>query len=144
MFTPWENLLRFNLPAMPEVGTVMGFSWLPPDPNGDAGSGGQLQCWGWADGPSNYSTWVFSDMPAGPAGGATAVESDSWGRIKTTFPQTVSAENRKNNSKGHSKDSSLAMTFTRIPAYSTSNIAQLFFSLTSDRRTAGADIRYLL
>jgi hypothetical protein len=85
MFSPWENLMRFNLPATPTVGTEMGFSWLPPDPDGDDGYGGQLQCWGWADDPSNFSTWVFSDTPAGPAGGSTAVEEDSWGRIKSTF-----------------------------------------------------------
>jgi len=81
---PYENLLRFNLPAIPTVGTEMGFSWLPPDPDGDDGYGGQLQCWGWADDPSNYSTWVFSDTPIA-GGGGTAVESNSWGRIKATF-----------------------------------------------------------
>ena len=85
MFIPWENLLRFNLPAVPVVGSEMGFSWLPPDPDGDDSYGGQLQCWGWADDPSNFSTWVMSATPAGPAGGGTAVEADSWGRIKTTF-----------------------------------------------------------
>lgn len=85
MFSPWENLMRFNLPAMPTVGSEMGFSWLPPDPDGDDGYGGQLQCWGWADDPSNFSTWVFTDTPAGPSGGSTAVEDDSWGRIKSTF-----------------------------------------------------------
>jgi hypothetical protein len=85
MFIPWENLLRFNLPAVPVVGSEMGFSWLPPDPDGDDSYGGQLQCWGWADDPSNFSTWVMSGTPAGPAGGGTAVEADSWGRIKTTF-----------------------------------------------------------
>jgi len=81
---PFENLLRFNLPAIPTVGSEMGFSWLPPDPDGDDGYGGQLQCWGWADDPSNYSTWVFSDASV-PGGGGTAVESNSWGRVKATF-----------------------------------------------------------
>jgi len=82
---PWTTLMRFNLPGAPTVGSEMGACWIGLDPDNDGGYGGQLQCWGWADDPSNYATWIFSDTPAGPAGGGTAVEADSWGRIKTTF-----------------------------------------------------------
>lgn len=80
---PWSTLLKYNLPAVPGVGSEMGFVWLAPDPDGNEGFGGQIQCWGWADNPADYSTWVFSAEPAGPGG--TAVESDSWGDIKATF-----------------------------------------------------------
>ena len=54
------------------------------DPDGNDGFGGQIQCWGWADNPFDYSTYLFVDTPAGPGVGS-AVESDSWGRIKSTF-----------------------------------------------------------
>ena len=61
----------------------MGFSWIPLDPDNDESYGGQLQCEGWIPELATYSTWIFSDTPAGPSG--TAVEVDSWARIKTTF-----------------------------------------------------------
>lgn len=80
----WDALRRFDLPAKPEAGTEIGFQLLLPDPDNDDAFGGQLVCWGWANDQSNWSTWVFSDTPAGPAAG-TAVEEDSWGRIKATF-----------------------------------------------------------
>lgn len=80
---PWEVLMRFNLPAAPTAGSSFGFSWILLDPDGNDGYGGQIQCWGWADNPFDYSTYLFVDTPAGPSG--TAVESDSWGRIKSTF-----------------------------------------------------------
>lgn len=57
---PWEVLMKFNLPAVPTVGTPMGFSWLLADPDGEPGYGGQLFCGGWPDDPSTYSTWVFT------------------------------------------------------------------------------------
>ena len=81
---PWEVLQRFNLPSAPQVGTQFGFSWILLDPDSNDGFGGQIQCWGWADNPADYTTMLFVDTPAGPAEG-TAVEEDSWGRIKDTF-----------------------------------------------------------
>ena len=81
---PWEVLQRFNLPGQPTVGTQFGFSWILLDPDGNDGYGGQIQCWGWADNPNDYSTMLFVETPAGPAAG-TAVGDDSWGRIKSTF-----------------------------------------------------------
>jgi len=80
---PWQTLIKYNLPAVPTAGSEMGFVWLAPDPDGDDAYGGQIQCWGWGDNPADYTTWVFSDNPAGPGG--TAVQSDSWGGIKATF-----------------------------------------------------------
>jgi hypothetical protein len=80
---PWETLLKYNLPEIPTVGSEMGFVWLAPDPDNNEAFGGQIQCYGWADNPADYSTWIFTDTPAG--GGATAVENDSWGNIKSTF-----------------------------------------------------------
>jgi len=80
---PWQTLMKYNLPAIPGAGSEMGFIWLAPDPDNNDAYGGQIQCWGWGDNPADYSTWVFSDTPAGPGG--TAVESDSWGAIKATF-----------------------------------------------------------
>lgn len=80
----WHTLTRFNLPATPTVGTQMGFSWILLDPDGEEAFGGQLLCWGQAYDPSTYSLWIFSDKPAGPGAG-TAIEDNSWGRIKTTF-----------------------------------------------------------
>jgi hypothetical protein len=53
------------------------------DPDGNDAFGGQLQCWGWGGEVANYTTFIYTDNPAGPSG--TAVESDSWGRIKSTF-----------------------------------------------------------
>ena len=82
---PWETMIRGgNLPAVPPLGAEMGYSWIILDPDGDDAFGGQLLCAGWASEAANYSTWIFSDIPAGPAEG-TAVEEDSWGRIKATF-----------------------------------------------------------
>ncbi|MBT4498945.1 MAG: hypothetical protein HOC74_14545 [Gemmatimonadetes bacterium] len=85
---PWETLMRFNLSARPEVGTEMGFSYILVDPDGFTregdGWGGQLQCWGHASSAAHYSTWIFSDTPAGPPSD-TAIAEDSWARIKTTF-----------------------------------------------------------
>jgi|GEM_PF-723934 hypothetical protein len=82
---PWETLMRFQLPTRPGVGTEMGFSWILVDPDGgQTGFEGQLQCWGLAENPAGYSTWIFSDKPAGPPGD-TAVSEDAWGRIKLTF-----------------------------------------------------------
>ena len=57
------------------------------DPDGESGYGGQIQCVAWAGGnQSEFANWVFVDTPAGPTD-ATAVEEDSWARIKTTFVQ---------------------------------------------------------
>jgi cellulose/xylan binding protein with CBM9 domain len=81
---PWYALARYNLPEIPTVGSEMGFVWLACDPDNDEAYGGQIQCSGWADKPVDYSTWIFSDTPAGVADG-TAVETDSWGAIKATF-----------------------------------------------------------
>lgn len=83
---PWETFMLYNLPAKPEPGTVMGWSWLYVDPDGDPGYGGQLQCWGHADNPITFADFVFTDTPAGPGTG-TAVEEDSWGMVKATFNQ---------------------------------------------------------
>ena len=84
---PWDTFIRNgNLYEVPTVGSEMGFTWLPPDPDGEDGFGGQLQCVAWAGGnQSEFANWTFVDAPAGPSG--TAVEEDSWGRIKDTFVQ---------------------------------------------------------
>jgi hypothetical protein len=82
---PWETLLKYNLPAVPSVGSEMGFVWLAADPDNSEAYGGQIQCYGWADNPVDYSTWIFTDTPAGREGDGTAVETDSWGNIKATF-----------------------------------------------------------
>jgi hypothetical protein len=79
---PWATLLKYNLPEVPTVGSEMGFVWLAPDPDNSEAFGGQIQCYGWGDNPADYSTWIFTDTPAGSA---TAVENDSWGNIKSTF-----------------------------------------------------------
>jgi len=82
----WETLMRFDLPAIPEVGSEMGLHWLILDPDNDDGYGGQLVCYGAPGGDQSfYTTIVFSDTPAGGAG--TAVAKDSWGRIKESFSQ---------------------------------------------------------
>lgn len=82
---PWDVFLQFNLPEAPTVGSVMGITWVLPDPDGAPGWNGQMVCWaGNADSPINYTDLIFSDIPAGP-GVETAVESNSWGRIKATF-----------------------------------------------------------
>lgn len=76
-----------NLYAAPTVGSEMGFTWLPVDPDGEDAYGGQLQCVAWAGGNmSEFANWVFVDTPAGPSPG-TAVEEDSWARIKMTIVQ---------------------------------------------------------
>jgi len=80
---PWETLLRYNLPAVPTVGSEMGVVWLAADPDDSEGYGGQIQCGGWADNPADYTSVIFTDTPAGPGG--TSVEADSWGAIKATF-----------------------------------------------------------
>jgi hypothetical protein len=81
----WDAFIRGgNLPAKPTVGTEIGFSWVLLDPDGDDAFGGQLLCMGWGSEAANYTTLVMSDIPAGPAEG-TAVEKDSWARIKATF-----------------------------------------------------------
>jgi hypothetical protein len=84
----WETFLRAgNLFAKPTVGSEMGFTWLPVDPDGEDAYGGQLQCVAWAGGNmSEFANWVFVDTPAGPSD-ATAVEQDSWAGIKKTFVQ---------------------------------------------------------
>jgi len=81
----WDTFKQFNLPDSPTVGTVMGMEWVMPDPDIAPGWNGQIQCQGLGDAPATYDDFVFSDTPAGPGGGATAVENDSWGRIKSTF-----------------------------------------------------------
>jgi hypothetical protein len=82
----FDTLIRGgNLFERPTVGSEMGFTWLGVDPDGEDAYGGQIQCVAWAGGnQSEFANWVFSDIPAGPGPG-TAVESDSWGRIKSTF-----------------------------------------------------------
>jgi hypothetical protein len=80
----WDTFMQFNLPDAPSVGTVMGMSWVLPDPDIAPGWNGQMVCWGQADSPATYDDFVFSDTPAGP-GAETAAERDSWGRIKATF-----------------------------------------------------------
>jgi hypothetical protein len=80
---PWDTLMRFNLADTPVAGTQMGIEWILLDPDGNDAFGGQLQCWGWGGEVANYTTFIYTDNPAGPSG--TAVESDSWGRIKSTF-----------------------------------------------------------
>ena len=61
---PWATLQKFNLPEAPALGTPMGFSWIVLDPDGEEEYGGQLQCWGHADYPFNYTTMVFSETAA--------------------------------------------------------------------------------
>ena len=82
----WDAYLRTgNLYEKPTVGSEMGFTWLGCDPDGEEAYGGQIQCVAWAGGNmSEFANWVFVDTPAGPAEG-TAVEEDSWARIKATF-----------------------------------------------------------
>lgn len=80
---PWQHFLKGGLPAIPSAGTEMGWVWLAPDPDASEGYGGQIQCYGWADLPVDYANLIFTDTPAGAGG--TAVESDSWGKIKATF-----------------------------------------------------------
>ena len=84
---PWDTFLRNgNLFEAPTTGSEMGFAWLPIDPDGEDAYGGQIQCVAWAGGNmSEFANWVFVDDPAGPTG--TAVEDDSWGRVKETFVQ---------------------------------------------------------
>ena len=85
---PWDTFLRNgNLLETPTVGFEMGFAWLPIDSDGEDGYGGQIQCVAWAGGNSSeFANYVFVDSPmAGPTG--TAVEEDSWGRVKETFVQ---------------------------------------------------------
>ncbi len=84
---PWETFLRNgNLFEAPTTGSEMGFAWLPIDPDGEDAYGGQIQCVAWAGGNmSEFANYVFVDTPAGPSG--TAVEEDSWGRVKETFVQ---------------------------------------------------------
>ena len=84
---PWDTFLRNgNLFEAPTTGSEMGFTWLPVDPDGEEAYGGQIQCVAWAGGnQSEFANYVFVDTPAGPTG--TAVEEDSWGRIKGTFVQ---------------------------------------------------------
>ena len=84
---PWDVFLRNgNLYEAPTTGSEMGFTWLPIDADGEEAYGGQLQCVAWAGGnQSEFANYVFVDTPAGPTG--TAVEDDSWGRIKGTFVQ---------------------------------------------------------
>lgn len=84
----WATFLRGgNLFSAPTVGSEMGFTWLLVDADTESGYGGQIQCVAWAGGNmSEFANWVFSDALAGPAEG-TAVESDSWARIKSTFAQ---------------------------------------------------------
>lgn len=79
----WETLLRYNLPAVPTVGSEMSLVWLHPDPDDSEGFGGQIQCYGYGDNPADFATIVFTDTPAGPSG--TSVEADSWGGVKATF-----------------------------------------------------------
>jgi hypothetical protein len=82
----WATFLRTgNLFEIPTAGSEMGFTWLPVDPDGEDAYGGQMLCVAWAGGnQSDFANWVFVDDPAGPAAG-TAVEADSWARVKSTF-----------------------------------------------------------
>lgn len=83
----WDAFMRVNLNARPTTGTLMGFTWLLLDPDGDDAYGGQIQCVAWAGGAqSEFADWLFSDTKAGPGAG-TPVEQDSWGRVKATFAQ---------------------------------------------------------
>ncbi|MBI2505488.1 MAG: T9SS type A sorting domain-containing protein [Candidatus Latescibacteria bacterium] len=59
---PWAALVREgNLLSAPGVGSEMGFSWLPIDPDGDDAYGGQLQCVSWATSAAEYADWRFAD-----------------------------------------------------------------------------------
>ena len=81
----WDTLVRAgNLPSGPGVGSEMGMCWIILDPDGDEAYGGQILCEGWASEAANYATFVFTDNRVGPAAG-TAVETDSWARIKASF-----------------------------------------------------------
>ena len=82
----WDAFLRTgNLFEAPTAGSEMGFTWLAVDPDGEDAYGGQIQCVAWAGGnQSEFANWVFVDDAAGPAPG-TAVEADSWARVKSTF-----------------------------------------------------------
>ena len=83
---PWDTFMQFNLPAAPTAGSVMGIEWVMPDPDIAPGWNGQMQCMGGGDFPATYDDIVFSELQAGP-GSVSAVESDSWGRIKSTFTE---------------------------------------------------------
>jgi hypothetical protein len=85
----WATFLRGgNLFSAPTVGSEMGFTWLAVDPDGEDAYGGQIQCVAWAGGNmSEFANWVFTDTPAGSDNPGSAVESDSWARIKSTFAQ---------------------------------------------------------
>ncbi|MBI2505728.1 MAG: hypothetical protein HYW07_21145 [Candidatus Latescibacteria bacterium] len=80
----WDAFLRTNLGQRPEVGDLMGYSWILLDPDGDEGYGGQIQCVAWATSAAQYADWIFSDTPAGP-GAESALRDDSWGRVQSTF-----------------------------------------------------------
>lgn len=80
----WDTFLRANLNQRPEIGALMGYSWILLDPDGDEGYGGQIQCVAWATEAAKYADWIFSDIPAGP-GAALALKDDSWRRIQNTF-----------------------------------------------------------
>jgi hypothetical protein len=83
----WEAFQRTgNLYALPSVGTIMGISWIGLDPDGDEAYGGQIQCVAWATDAAGFADLLFTDTPAGPQGG-TAVQNDSWGRVKATFAE---------------------------------------------------------
>lgn len=80
----WEAFLRLgNLPAVPGTGTVFSYSWILLDADDNEGFGGQIVCDGYTAESNSYALWVLSDTPAGPP--STAVEANSWGRIKASF-----------------------------------------------------------
>jgi hypothetical protein len=83
----FDTLIRGgNLFERPTAGSEMGFTWLGVDPDGEEAYGGQIQCVAWAGGnQSEFANWVFVDALAGPETGASAVQADSWARIKSTF-----------------------------------------------------------
>jgi hypothetical protein len=81
---PWTTFHTIgNLLATPTVGSEMGYGYLLLDADGETGYGGQIQCAYVGAFQSDYPNWVFTDTPVGPDG--TAVQEDSWGRIKATF-----------------------------------------------------------
>ena len=81
---PWTTFLTIgNLNAVPTAGSEMGYGYLQIDADGEPGWGGQIQCAYVGANQSDYPNWVFTTNPAGPQG--TAVEAESWARIKSTF-----------------------------------------------------------
>ena len=69
--------------SVPTASTVFSYSWILLDPDDNEGFGGQIVCDGFTAEANTYAVWVLTDDPAGSP--STAVEANSWGRIKASF-----------------------------------------------------------